>query len=143
MGGEDSYFVFMLVKFSQQIYCRPTYLYFELKLMNPKQGPFSLRNGLSRLGVTTVYTVIVTLIAAAMPFFGDFVALCGAIGFTPLDFIIPILAYLKVRNPKNRFLWVVYVTIVVLYTIVAILGSIGAIQFINRDTARYKFFGNL
>jgi hypothetical protein len=111
--------------------------------MNPKQGPFSLRNALSRLGVTTVYTVIVTLIAAAVPFFGDFVALCGAIGFTPLDFIIPIIAYLKVRNPKNRFLWVVYVTIIVLYTIVAILGSIGAIQFINRDTARYKFFGNL
>jgi len=126
-----------------QIYCRPTYFYFELKLMNPKQGPFSLRNALSRLGVTTVYTVIVTLIAAAVPFFGDFVALCGAIGFTPLDFIIPIIAYLKVRNPKNRFLWVVYVTIIVLYTIVAILGSIGAIQFINRDTARYKFFGNL
>ncbi|MCH84324.1 GABA transporter 1-like [Trifolium medium] len=33
-----------------------------------------------------------------MPFFGDFVSICGAIGFTPLDFVFPALAYLKVGN---------------------------------------------
>jgi amino acid permease len=42
--------------------------------------------------------ILVTLIAAAMPFFGDFVSICGAIGFTPLDFVFPAIAYLKVGN---------------------------------------------
>jgi amino acid permease len=71
------------------------------------------RNLLSRLLVTTVYVVLVTLIAAAVPFFGDFVALVGAIGFTPMDFVLPILLWNKVRKrgdpqpPRSGILCVV------------------------------------
>lgn len=126
-----------------QIYCRPTYLFVENKVMNYNKPPLSLHNCLVRLGVTTVYIVVITLVAAAIPFFGDFVALCGAIGFTPLDFIFPVLAVLKVRNPKNPLVTVVHVTIVVVYSTVAILGSIGAIRFIHQDTSNYKFFANM
>ena len=44
-----------------------------------------------------MYCAILTLIGCAMPFFGSFLALCGAIGFTSLDFIMPILLFDKVR----------------------------------------------
>jgi amino acid permease len=125
-----------------QIYCRPTYQYFEFQLMNPKQHRWSLYNSLARLLVTSIYTALVTLIAAAMPFFGDFVALCGAIGFTPLDFIFPILAFLRVKKPKSRVFWAFNIGIVVLYTLVAILGAIGSIRYIVKDTVRYHFFQN-
>lgn len=111
--------------------------------MDFKKPPLSLHNSLCRLAITTVYIVIITVIAAAVPFFGDFVALCGAIGFTPLDFIIPIIAFLKVRKPKNPLVKLVNVSIVVVYSIVAILGAIGAIQFIHKDTQRYKFFADM
>lgn len=111
--------------------------------MNYNKPPLSLYNCLVRLAVTTIYCVVITLIAAAIPFFGDFVALCGAIGFTPLDFIIPVIAYLKVRNPKNPFVKLVNGAIVVVYTIVAILGSVGAIYYIHNDTYRYNFFANM
>ncbi|KAG0622548.1 hypothetical protein M758_3G105800 [Ceratodon purpureus] len=126
-----------------QIYCRPTYLYVEQQVMDYNKPPLSIHNCLVRLGVTTVYIVVITVIAAAIPFFGDFVALCGAIGFTPLDFIIPVIAFLKVRNPKNPLVKLINVAIVVVYSIVAVLGAIGAIQFIHTDTARYKFFANM
>lgn len=53
-------------------------------MMDQKQRPMSLRNCATRLLITTIYICIVTLIACMLPFFGDFVALVGAIGFTPL-----------------------------------------------------------
>jgi len=45
---------------------------------------------------------VITLVSAAMPFFGDFVSICGAVGFTPLDFVLPGLALLKTSKlPDN------------------------------------------
>jgi len=115
----------------------------EQQVMDYKKPPLSIHNSLVRLGVTTVYIVIITVVAAAIPFFGDFVALCGAVGFTPLDFIFPVLAFLKVRRPKNPFKLVFNVAIVVVYSVVALLGAIGAIKFIHEDISQYKFFADM
>ncbi|KAJ7977299.1 GABA transporter 1-like [Quillaja saponaria] len=86
-----------------QIYCRPTYAYFEERMISNKStAHYPSRNYLVRLTFTSIYMALVTFVAAAMPFFGDFVSICGAIGFTPLDFIFPALAYLKAGSmPKN------------------------------------------
>ncbi|KAK9813661.1 hypothetical protein WJX73_002176 [Symbiochloris irregularis] len=73
-----------------QIYSRPTFEYTYVRWLNPTQSKFSVRNVLIRLAVTTTYVVLITLICCMVPFFGDFVALIGAIGFTPMDFILPI-----------------------------------------------------
>nr|GMD23678.1 GABA transporter 1-like [Ipomoea batatas]GMD26915.1 GABA transporter 1-like [Ipomoea batatas] len=43
---------------------------------------------------------LITLVAAAMPSSGDFVSICRAIGFTPLDFV---LAHLKARDDSVQF----------------------------------------
>ena len=107
-----------------------------------------MRSHLVRLCFTTIYMVLVTLNAAAMPFFGDFVSICGAIGFTPLDFVFPALAYLKAGNlPKNieiRFLMrLLNIFIAIYFSIVAILGCIGAIRFIVEDVNTYKFFHDM
>jgi amino acid permease len=97
----------------------------------------------SRLIITTIYIVLITLTACALPFFGDFVALCGAIGFTPLDFILPSLAYLVARRPKWVFTWVLNISIIFIYSCVAIMGSIGAVRFISIDVGSYKLFSNV
>ncbi|KAH9327074.1 hypothetical protein KI387_007252, partial [Taxus chinensis] len=117
--------IFAVVQISGcfQIYCRPTYAYFEEKLI-PKRQTHSPRDYLTRFLCTSFYVVSVSLCAAAMPFFGDFVALCGAVGFTPLDFVLPALAFLKVgRKPKNNVLFILLrilnIVIVVWYSIVA------------------------
>lgn len=92
--------------------------------------------------------VVITLIAAAMPFFGDFVSICGAVGFTPLDFVFPALAYLKAgRMPKNmrlrRSVQLINLTIATWFSVVAVVGCIGAIRFIVIDVRTYKFFHDM
>ncbi|CBI17949.3 hypothetical protein VitviT2T_009205 [Vitis vinifera] len=132
-----------------QIYCRPTFIHLEEKLLSQKTAsriPF--RNYLIRLLLTSVYMVVITLIAAAMPFFGDFVSICGAVGFTPLDFVFPALAYLKAgRMPKNmrlrRSVQLINLTIATWFSVVAVVGCIGAIRFIVIDVRTYKFFHDM
>ncbi|KAI4301156.1 hypothetical protein L6164_034464 [Bauhinia variegata] len=132
-----------------QIYCRPTYIYFEERMESNKSiSQFPLRNHLARLCFTSIYMALVTLIAAAMPFFGDFVSICGAIGFTPLDFVFPALAYLKAgTKPKNSrlrlFTRLLNVLIATWFSIVAVLGCIGAVRFIVEDIKNYEFFHDM
>lgn len=92
--------------------------------------------------------IVITLVAAAMPFFGDFVSICGAIGFTPLDFIFPALAYLKAkRKPQNiKFhiaIQILNFAIVIWFSVVAVLGCIGSVKFIVEDIKTYKFFHDM
>ncbi|XP_058086316.1 GABA transporter 1-like isoform X2 [Magnolia sinica] len=131
-----------------QIYCRPTYAYMEERMLSKNSSRLHIRNILVRLVLTSGYMVLVTLIAAAMPFFGDFVSICGAVGFTPLDFVFPAIAYLKVgKLPKKMVLRVLLqilnIVIAACYSVVAILGCIGAIRIIIKDVKIYKFFHDM
>ncbi|KAK7270311.1 hypothetical protein RIF29_23363 [Crotalaria pallida] len=132
-----------------QIYCRPTYAYFEESMGSSKStSHFRLRNHIARLSFTSIYMVLVTLIATAMPFFGDFVSICGAIGFTPLDFVFPALAYLKVgsmgqHSKLGLMMRPLNILIATWFSIVAILGCIGAVRFIVQDIMNYKFFHDM
>ncbi|XP_047328045.1 GABA transporter 1-like [Impatiens glandulifera] len=132
-----------------QIYCRPTYAYIEEMIQSSKTTThFPHQDRLIRFIFTSIYMAIITLIAAATPFFGDFVSICGAIGFTPLDFVFPVLAYLKAgRKPRNlklqqsvKFL---NMGIAAWFSIVAVLGCIGAVKFIIDDVKTYRFFHDM
>ncbi|MBA0816080.1 hypothetical protein Gohar_000779, partial [Gossypium harknessii] len=137
--------IFAVIQISgcYQIYCRPTYAYFEERLASNRTS--MLKNGLIRPIFTSIYIVVITLVASAMPFFVDFVSICGAIGFTPLDFIFPVLAFLKAgKMPKNRAVGIsmriLNVGIAAWFSIVAVMGCIGAIRFVVEDVKTYKFF---
>ncbi|RZS22254.1 hypothetical protein BHM03_00054998 [Ensete ventricosum] len=131
--------VFAVIQISGcfQIYCRLTYAYFKERILsNVSSDSVRLRNCLWRLAF------------ASMPFFGDFVSICGAIGFTPLDFVFPALAFLKAgRMPKNARLrlvmHVLHLTIAAWFSIVAVVGSIGAVRFIVIDVKTYKLFHDM
>ncbi|KAK6940725.1 Amino acid transporter, transmembrane domain [Dillenia turbinata] len=132
-----------------QIYCRPTYAYFEEKmLVKDIKGPSLVKNLVTRFIFTSAYMVLITLVAAAVPFFGDFIGICGAIGFTPLDFVFPVIAYLKAgKFPKGTRLrlsvQLVNVVIATWFSVVAVLGCIGAVRFIVLDIQTYKFFHDM
>ena len=59
------------------------------------------------------------------PFFGDFLALAGAIGFTPLDFILPPLLWTWVNKPALPLKAFNY-TIAAAYSVVGVLAAVGA-----------------
>lgn len=128
-----------------QIYCRPTYAYFEERIQakNTRHKAW-----VWRLMYTSVYMAAITLVAAAMPFFGDFVSVCGAVGFTPLDFVLPALAFLKAgKLPKNpglrRAVKAIGSTVAVLFSVIGALACIGAIRAIVLDVKTYKFFHDM
>ncbi|KAF2302521.1 hypothetical protein GH714_036684 [Hevea brasiliensis] len=132
-----------------QIYCRPTYAYFEDKILWSKTANHvTVKYCLIRLVFTSIYIVLITLTAGAMPFFGDFVSICGAIGFTPLDFVLPAIMYLKSgRMPRNTNFQVpmqlLNFAIATWFSVVAVLGCIGAVRFIVEDIRTYKFFHDM
>ncbi|XP_071721725.1 GABA transporter 1-like [Rutidosis leptorrhynchoides] len=129
-----------------QIYCRPTYALFEeIKVSSEQTGRFPTQKHIQRLLFTSLYMGLITLVAAAMPFFGDFVAICGAIGFTPLDFVFPVLAHLKAgKSPKNRSpIMILNIVIATWFSAVAVMGCIGAVKFIIDDVNTYKFFHDI
>ncbi|EEC66939.1 hypothetical protein OsI_33567 [Oryza sativa Indica Group] len=128
-----------------QIYCRPTFAQFEQRIQAKDAG---YRARMWRLVYTSAYMVVITLISAAMPFFGDFVSVCGAVGFTPLDFVLPALAFLKAgklpENPGLRHaVKVITSAVAVLFSIVGALACIGAVRAIALDVKTYKFFHDM
>ncbi|KAL9258483.1 GABA transporter 1-like protein [Drosera capensis] len=129
-----------------QIYCRPSYAYFEHRLTRTSNS--QTKTSLVRLMLTSIYMGLITLIAAAVPFFGDFVSICGAIGFTPLDFIFPAVAFLRAgklpQGVKLRLVVILFnIAIATWFSIVAVLGCIGSIKFIANDIKTYKFFHDM
>jgi predicted permease len=61
----------------------------------------------------------------------------GALGFTPLDFILPVLLFLAAR--KTPVWWkVINLFLAVAYTVVGVLGSVGAFYFIAQNISKYK-----
>lgn len=65
---------------------------------------------------------------------GDILALIGAIGITPIDFILPCAMYLKVYKPHGVVL-LVNIAIITVYTFVGIMGAISAIRgIVNGET---------
>ncbi|XBI25306.1 hypothetical protein VPH35_050269 [Triticum aestivum] len=128
-----------------QIYCRPTYAHFEERIQAKNMMH---RAWLWRLMYTSAYMATITLVAAAMPFFGDFVSVCGAVGFTPLDFVLPALAFLKAgKLPKNlglrRTVKALCCAGAVLFSVIGVLACIGAIRAIALDVKTYKFFHDM
>lgn len=126
-----------------QIYCRPTYEVVEVWAMDTSQSATSLRNCMGRLVVTTGYVVILTFIGCLFPFFGDFLALTGAIGFTPLDFMLPLVLWLWVNNKCSTLRRSIHYVLISIYTGVMVLGSIGALRFIVTNVVNYSVFANL
>ena len=127
-----------------QVYSQPTFEALEGKSGDASDGRFTLRNLIPRLFLRSVYVSVATLIAAMLPFFGDIVAVIGAFGFLPLDFIVPLVFYNMTFKPSKRsMIFWINTLIAVFFSIVAVLGCIAAIRQIYLDADSYKLFANL
>ncbi len=84
-----------------------------------------------------------TLVAVVLPFFGDIAALAGAIGFVPMNFILPFLLWARSKQGAFAPLWKVWMNRIDLAVIVLLgLGAaVGASYFIAVDASSWKFVG--
>lgn len=92
------YFFFNLTCF--QIFASPMYEYLDTRYGGGKGRAFSFRNISFRVLVRGGYLTVQTLVAALLPFIGDFMSLTGALSTFPLAFVLANLMYLKVKKNK-------------------------------------------
>lgn len=123
------------------VYSQVTYEIMEMKSADVKQGLFSKRNLIPRIILRSVYMILCGFFAAMLPFFADISAVVGAVGFIPLDFILPMLLYNMTFKPsRSSFMYRFNNIIMIVFTCVGLLGAFSSIRQLVLDAKTFKFF---
>ncbi|XP_057798827.1 GABA transporter 1-like [Salvia miltiorrhiza] len=139
-------YVFTLIQISavNLVYMQPTNVVIERKFADPKKPEFSRRNVVPRLVFRSLSVASAATVAAMLPFFGDMMALAGALGIIPLDFILPMVLYNVAFKPSKRSLifWV-NTAIAAVSTVLVAVGAVASVRQIILDAKTYKLFANM
>ncbi|KAK7410401.1 hypothetical protein VNO78_01157 [Psophocarpus tetragonolobus] len=96
---------------------------------------------LFRLTWRTIYVVVATIIAMAMPFFNEFLGLLGAIGFWPLIVFFPVQMHIAQKQIKRLSLkWCVLQLLSFVCFLVSVVAAVGSIRGISKNIKKYKLF---
>ncbi|MBA0689755.1 hypothetical protein Goari_007470 [Gossypium aridum] len=77
------------------------------------------------------------------PFFGDINGVIGAIGFIPLDFVLPMLLYNMTYKPKtSSLIYWINLFIMVVFTGAGIMGAFSSIRKLVVDANKFKLFSS-
>ncbi|MED6206413.1 hypothetical protein PIB30_026506 [Stylosanthes scabra] len=126
------------------VYLQPTNEIFESTFGDPKFGQFSIRNVVPRVVLRSLSVAAATLFATMLPFFPDIMALFGAFGFIPLDFILPMIFFnLTFKPSKKSIMFWGNTLIAVASTILVVIGGIAAIRQIVLDANTYHLFADV
>ncbi|KAK9282683.1 hypothetical protein L1049_010903 [Liquidambar formosana] len=126
------------------VYLQPTNEVFEKKFADPEMSQFSVRNVVPRLVSRSLSVVIATLLAAMLPFFGDIMALLGAFGCIPLDFILPMIFYNVTFKPSKRgLIYWVNTLIAMVSSVLTVVGAVASVRQIVLDAKTYRLFANM
>lgn len=127
-----------------QVYLQPTNEVFEKLFADPKTDQFSIRNVVPRLIFRSMSVIVGTTFAAMLPFFGDIMALLGAFGCIPLDFIFPMVFYNVTFKPSKRGLVFWGNTLIaVASTVLSMVGAVASVRQIVLDAKTYRLFANI
>ncbi|OMO85169.1 Amino acid transporter, transmembrane [Corchorus olitorius] len=125
------------------VYSQVAYEIMEKQSADVNQGMFSKRNLIPRIILRSLYVVFCGFMAAMLPFFGDISGVVGAIGFIPLDFILPMLLYNMTHKPKrSSFIYWVNMFIIIVFTGVGIMGSFSSVRKLVLDANKFKLFSS-
>lgn len=83
-----------------------------------------------------------TFIAVALPFFGDLAGLSGAIGFTPMTFVLPFLLWER-SEYGARASWcrhLLHAILGISFATMGVAAFAGALYLVIRDSSTYQFF---
>ncbi|KAI5079987.1 hypothetical protein GOP47_0005466 [Adiantum capillus-veneris] len=136
-------FVFIQLIAISVVYLQPAFEVLEAQFADVNKGRFSIRNLAPRVFGRALFVGTASFFAAMLPFFGDINALMGALGYTPIVFVIPIIfAAIVYKPPKQSFLYWFHMGMVICFSILTILGSLAAIGQLSLDAKKFKLFAN-
>jgi amino acid permease len=125
------------------VYSQVAYEIMEKNSADVAQGRFSRRNLIPRLLFRTLYLAFCAFIAAMLPFFGDIVGVVGAVGFIPLDFVLPVLMYnMALAPPRRSAVFIANTIVMVLFVGVGGIGAFASIRKLVLDAGEFKLFSN-
>ncbi|MBA0835194.1 hypothetical protein Goarm_007489 [Gossypium armourianum] len=125
------------------VYSQVAYEIMEKQSADVNQGMFSKRNLIPRLILRTLYVLFCGFMAAMLPFFGDINGVIGAIGFIPLDFVLPMLLYNMTYKPKtSSVIYWINLFIMVVFTGAGIMGAFSSIRKLVVDANKFKLFSS-
>ncbi|CAJ1976659.1 unnamed protein product [Sphenostylis stenocarpa] len=137
-------FILLQVMALTAVYLQPTNEIFEATFGDPKMGQFSMRNVVPRVVLRSLSVAAATVLASMLPFFPDIMALFGAFGCIPLDFILPMVFYNMTFKPsKYTITFWVNTTIAGASSILVVIGGIASIRQIVLDAKTYSLFADL
>ena len=113
----------------------------EKKSADVNKGIFSKRNLIPRIVLRTLYMLFCGFFAAMLLFFGDINGVVGAIGFIPLDFVLPMLLYNMTHKPsKSSLRFWINNSIIIIFTGLVLLGALASISKLVIATQMFKLF---
>lgn len=125
------------------VYSQVAYEIMEKKSADVNQGMFSKRNLVPRIILRSTYMIFCGFMASMLPFFGDINGVVGAIGFIPLDFILPMLLYnMTHKPPKSSLTYWVNVSIILVFTGAGLMGAFSSIRKLVLDANKFKLFSS-
>uniref|UniRef100_A0A6V7QVK0 Amino acid transporter transmembrane domain-containing protein n=1 Tax=Ananas comosus var. bracteatus TaxID=296719 RepID=A0A6V7QVK0_ANACO len=135
---------FLQTVIALHIFASPTYEYLDTKYGRGKGDAFSLRNLSFRIVVRGGYLTVNTLVAALLPFLGDFMSLTGALSTFPLTFVLANHMYLKVKKSKLSTLQKTWHWLnVVAFSCLSVAAAVAALRLIVVDSKTYHVFADL
>ncbi|KAL6883413.1 hypothetical protein ACP4OV_010827 [Aristida adscensionis] len=135
---------FLQTVISLHIFASPMYEFLDTKYGSGHGDPFAVHNVAFRVAVRGGYLAANTLVAAMLPFLGDFMSLTGALTTLPLTFVLANHMYLTVKGrklspPRRWWHWLN----VVGFTALAAAAAVAAVRLIVLDSGTYHFFADL
>ncbi|KAK7320810.1 hypothetical protein VNO77_30636 [Canavalia gladiata] len=104
-------------------------------------GKMTFRFNLFRLIWRTIFVIVVTVLAMAMPFFNEMLALLGAMAFWPLVIYFPVEMYIaKQKIKKQTFRWFALQTLNLVFMLVSIATACASIHGLIQALHKYKPF---
>ncbi|XP_047091346.1 probable proline transporter 2 isoform X1 [Lolium rigidum] len=135
---------FLQTVIALHIFASPMYEYLDTRFGSSEGGPFAFHNVMFRVGVRGGYLTVNTLVAAMLPFLGDFMSLTGALSTFPLTFVLANHMYLvanrhRLSSLQKSWHWLN----VIGFTVLAITAAVAALRLIAKDSKTYHIFADV
>ncbi|CAN6327100.1 unnamed protein product [Urochloa humidicola] len=125
------------------VYSQVAYEIMEKNSADVARGRFSRRNLAPRVALRTAYVAACAFVAAMLPFFGDIVGVVGAVGFIPLDFVLPVVMYnMALAPPRRSPVYLANVAIMAVFTGVGVIGAVASVRKLVLDAHKFKLFSD-
>ncbi|KAJ0720260.1 putative amino acid transporter, transmembrane domain-containing protein [Helianthus annuus] len=127
---------------SQHAFIAPVHEALDTKFLILEKGIHSRANIFRLLCLRALLFTLNTLVAAAIPFMGDFVNLLGSFLLIPLTFVFPSMIFIKVKREAAKTEKVWHWAIIVLFSLLMVVTTIAAVRLIVNNISEYHLFAD-